>query len=254
MKAHLNLKLSDISESFLLVQYTMRDIKIFEQKIIDGIKKYVGKKNVFIGISGGIDSALVAFLCVKALGFKRVFGLLMPYGRQTDILDSFIVVKQLNIKYFQKDIKPIVDKYKISPNKYVLANLMSRTRMAILYAYANHKNGLVVGTTNKSELAIGYFTKFGDGGCDLEPIAELYKSEVYKMSKNLNVPKIIIDKKPTAGLWPNQTDEGEFGFSYIQLDRFLQGNHINPEIEVKIQDLIKNSEHKRKLPPIISVV
>ncbi len=231
----------------------MRDIEIFEQKIIDGIKKYVGKKNVFIGISGGIDSALVAFLCVKALGNKRVFGLLMPYGRQTDILDSFIVVKQLNIKYFQKDIKPIVDQYKISPNKYVLANLMSRTRMAVLYAYANHKDGLVVGTTNKSEMAIGYFTKFGDGGCDLEPISELYKAEVYEMSKNLNVPKSVIDKKPTAGLWIGQTDEGEFGFSYDQLDKFLQGGHINSEIEVKIQNLIKNSEHKRKLPPIISI-
>ena len=231
----------------------MRDIKIFESKIIDGIKKYVGKKNVFIGISGGIDSALVAFLCVKALGNKRVFGLLMPYGRQTDILDSFTVVKQLNIKYYQKDIKLIVDQYKISPNKYVLANLMSRTRMAILYAYANHKDGLVVGTTNKSELSVGYFTKFGDGGCDLEPIAEVYKTEVYEMSKTLNIPQNIIDKKPTAGLWPNQTDEGEFGFSYDELDKFLQGNHINPEIEVKIQDLIKNSEHKRKLPPIISI-
>jgi NAD+ synthase len=130
---------------------------------------------------------------------------------------------------------------------------MSRTRMAILYAYANHKNGLVVGTTNKSEMSVGYFTKFGDGGCDLEPIAEVYKTEVFEMSKKLNIPKTIIDKKPTAGLWPDQTDENEFGFSYQQLDKFLQGGHIDPEIEIKIQDLNRNSEHKRKTPPIISV-
>lgn len=237
----------------MLIQYSVRDVKIFEQKIVDGIKKYVGDKNVFIGISGGIDSALTAFLSVKALGNKRVFGVLMPYGRQPDILDSLSVVKQLNIKYFQKNIKPIVDQYKISTNKYVMANLMSRTRMVILYAYANHNNGLVFGTTNKSEMSIGYFTKFGDGGCDLEPIAKLFKFEVYQMSKNLNIPKNIIDKQPTAGLWADQTDEKEFGFSYPELDKFLQGKHIDPEIEIKIQNLIKNSEHKRHLPPIISV-
>jgi len=229
------------------------DLNEVETKIIQKIRSFVGTKNVFIGISGGIDSAVTAFLCVKALGRKRVFGVLMPYGRQKDVSDSISVVNQLNIKYFQKDIKPIVDLYKIADNKYTVANIMARVRMSILYAYANQKNGLVVGTTNKSEMDIGYFTKFGDGGCDFEPIANIYKTEIFKIAKLLNVPPNIITKKPTAGLWENQTDEDELGFTYVDLDNFLQGKHLNPEIEIKIQNLIANSEHKRHLPTIISI-
>ena len=224
-----------------------------EQKIIKGIKEYVGDKKVFIGISGGIDSTITAFLCVKALGRKQVFGILMPYGSQSDIEDSFSVVKQLNIKYFQKDIKPIVDQFKITDNRFVKANIMSRVRMTVLYAYANHQNGLVIGTTNKSEMAVGYFTKYGDGGCDLEPIAHLYKTEVFEIAKILNIPKNIITKKPTAGLWNDQTDEDEFGFTYFDLDRFLQGEQLPLEIESKIKKLINSSEHKRHLSPTISI-
>jgi len=231
----------------------MRDLKGIEQKIIKGIQNYVGNKNVFIGISGGIDSAVTAFLCVKALGNKKVFGILMPYGRQSDIDDSISVVNQLNIKYFKKDIKPIVDQYKITDNKFVNANIMSRVRMTILYTHANHKNGLVIGTTNKSEMAVGYFTKYGDGGCDLEPIANLYKTEIFELAKLLNVPKNIITKAPSAGLWDNQTDENELGFNYLDLDKFLQGEKINSEAELKIKEIIKLSEHKRCLPPTILV-
>jgi len=231
----------------------MRDLKDVEQKIIKGVKDYVGDKNVFIGISGGIDSAVVAFLCVKALGKKQVFGVLMPYGRQSDIDDSLAVTNQLNIKYFQKDIKPIVDQYKITDSRFVNANIMSRVRMTILYAHANHKNGLVIGTTNKSEMAVGYFTKYGDGGCDLEPIANLYKTEIFELAKLLNIPKNIITKSPSAGLWDNQTDENELGFTYADLDRFLQGEKLTREIESKIKKLIDLSEHKRCLPPTILV-
>jgi len=221
--------------AFCLVQSFMRnlDFESVENKIILKIRSFVGTKNVFIGISGGIDSAVTAFLCVKALGKKRVFGVLMPYGRQSDIADSISVVNQLNLKYFQKDIKPIVDQFKIADNKFTVANIMSRIRMTILYAYANQKNGLVMGTTNKSEMTVGYFTKFGDGGVDFEPIAGLYKTEILKMAKLLNVPPNIIIKKPTAGLWNNQTDEDEFGFTYSDLDNFLQGKHLNPELKLK---------------------
>lgn len=229
------------------------DLQEVETKIIKGIKDYVGDKDVFIGISGGIDSAVTASLCVKALGRKKVFGILMPYGRQKDINDSIIVVNQLGIKYFQKDIKPIVDQYKVTDNRFVNANIMSRVRMTVLYAHANHKNGLVVGTTNKSEMSIGYFTKFGDGACDLEPIASLYKTEVFQLAKQLKINQSIITKKPTAGLVNNQTDEDDFGFTYSDLDVFLEGAHLNSEIESKIKNLIDNSEHKRNLPPTISI-
>lgn len=229
------------------------DLKEVENKIIKGIKDFVGDKNVFIGISGGIDSAITAFLCVKALGRKKVFGVLMPYGRQSDINDSISVVNQLNIKYFQKDIKPIVDQYKISDSKFTIANIMSRVRMTILYAHANSKNGLVVGTTNKSELAVGYFTKYGDGGVDFEPIVNLHKTEVFKMANFLNVPKNIITKKPSAGLWNDQTDEDELGFTYSDLDNFLQGQKLNQKVESMINEIINLSEHKRHLPPSISI-
>jgi NAD+ synthase len=125
--------------------------------------------------------------------------------------------------------------------------------MTILYSYSNHQNGLVIGTTNKSEMEVGYFTKYGDGGVDFEPIAGLYKTEIIEMAKRLNVPQSIISKKPTAGLWDDQTDEDEFGFTYVDLDNFLQGGKLDPEVESKIKEIIKISEHKRHLPPSISI-
>lgn len=224
-----------------------------ESTIISSLQKYIGDKKVFIGISGGIDSAVTASLCVKALGSDKVFGLLMPFGRQLDIKDSLLMVKKLKIKSFKVNIKAIVNQFKNFDNKFVLANIMARVRMILLYSYANAQNALVIGTTNKSELSLGYFTKYGDGACDLEPIADLFKTEIFELAKYLQIPRTIIDKKPTAGLWENQSDESEFGFTYADLDKYLQGQILDPETELKIKNLIKNSEHKRHLPPIISI-
>lgn len=224
------------------------DLKEVENQIVEGIKNFSGSKDLFIGISGGIDSAVTAYLCVKALGKRRVFGILMPYGQQKDIADSLNIVHRLDIKYFQKDIRPIVDQYKITNNRYAIANIMSRVRMTILYAYANSKNGLVVGTTNKSEFEIGYFTKFGDGGCDFEPIMNLYKTEIFQLANQLGIPKNIIDKQPSAGLMPDQTDEGDIGFSYADLDNYLQGGHVSSDIEVKIKQRMDSAKHKQQLP------
>lgn len=219
-----------------------------------GIKDYVGTKIAVVGISGGIDSALTATLCVQALGQENVLGILLPCGSQSDIKDSLNLVKQLGIKHEVVDIEPIVSQYKMFSNSLVLANIMSRTRMTVLYAFANLNNGLVVGTTNKSEMAIGYFTKHGDGGVDFEPIAELYKTEVWELSKILGVPLEIITKTPTAGLWAGQTDEQEMGFSYRELDNYLQGEEVGDDVKEQIEQLIKTSEHKRHLPPTIKVI
>jgi NAD+ synthase len=234
-------------------------------KTCNGIKRFFKKtkaKKVIIGISGGADSALVAAFCVEALGKENVLGILMPYGKQVDINDSIDLSKGLKIDYRIIDIKPIVDSFIGSTedgDMFIKGNIMSRSRMIILYSIANKYKGIVAGTTNKSEMAIGYGTKFGDLACDFEVIEELYKTEIWellkKISMDIKLPILekIAAKKPTAGLWCGQTDEEELGFNYETLDAFLQGEKTDKEKELKIKKLIKISAHKRHLPPCIKI-
>ena len=215
------------------------DCKKETERIVNKIKntfKEKGFQKAIIGISGGLDSAVIASLCVKALGQSNVIGLMLPYGVQKDIEDSKLLVNSLGIFCMTRNIKPIVDMVPIVINggvkrdtkksneplsKLRLGNLMARVRMIVLFDCSTFYNGLVVGTGNRTELMLGYFTLHGDGACALEPIGHLYKTEVRMLAKYLNIPKIIITKHPSAGLWDGQTDEGELGWKYKHIDDLL---------------------------------
>lgn len=223
-------------------------------------------KGVVLGISGGVDSATVAYLATKALGKERVLGLILPYYINQDVDDALLVCKELGIEHKLINIKEIVDQFEKSIgfelDRVSKGNLMSRTRMVILYAYANSKNYLVLGTSNKSEFLTGYFTKWGDGASDYAPLINLYKTEVWEIAKRVGVPERIINKKPSAGLWEGQSDEDDLGISYQLLDEILyrlvdlkmEKNKIAEELNVPIEkvkhveNLVKRSEHKRRLP------
>lgn len=236
------------------------------EEICKFIKEYVDKSNangVIIGLSGGIDSSTVAFLCKRALGEKRVLGLIMPekgVTREEDVEDALSIADMLGIEFKIIEINEILDalKRKLGEgNKIAEANLKPRIRMTINYYFANNMNRLVAGTGNKSELMIGYFTKYGDGGVDFLPIGDLYKTEVFKLAEYIGVPERIIKKKPTAGLWVNQTDEDEIGMSYEELDEILKaiekGQRRGDDKFKRVEILVKNSKHKREMPPIARV-
>jgi NAD+ synthase len=186
-------------------------------------------KNVLIGLSGGVDSATSATLAVRALGKEHVFPVLLPYGKLNSegVTDASLIINNLKIPTKQViiiDIKPFVESVIKSDSKMDdlrKGNIMARMRMIILFDLFKKHNALVIGTENKTEHLLGYYTRFGDEASDIEPIRELYKTEVYELAKYLGVPNKIIKKSPTAGLWEGQTDEEEFGFSYKIADEIL---------------------------------
>ncbi|MDF1557492.1 MAG: NAD+ synthase [ANME-2 cluster archaeon] len=192
--------------------------------------KYSGTRGAVIGLSGGIDSAVTTYLAVKALGRENVLCVIMPERNLTpaeDVLDATDVTNILNIESSVVDISDILNTFIISIPEMVeddlmsLGNLKARIRMSTLYYYANMMNRLVVGTGNRTELLLGYFTKYGDGGVDIEPLGNLFKTQVRELAVYLDIPKHIIDKPPSAGLWAGQTDEKELGLTYEEIDNTL---------------------------------
>ncbi len=234
---------------------------------------------VVIGLSGGLDSSTTAFLCSKALKTDQILGIIMPTVTtpSEDIEDGIAVAEMLGIEYEVIHVDDLIAPFNNiciharsnditnSGNlELANANLKARIRMMMLYYHANILNRLVIGTGNRTELLVGYFTKFGDGGVDILPIGNLYKTDVRNLAVHLGVPDNIIKKAPTAGLWAGQTDEEELGMKYEVLDRLLQmmvdkrmdlaeiAEKLGIPVEevLRIESKVKNSEHKLKPAPL----
>jgi NAD+ synthase len=239
----------------------------------------VGASRLVLGLSGGIDSAVVCALSTMAAGPTRVIATIMPiHSRQEDMRDAELVASAFEVVPQIIDLVTTHDSLiaampseratgledaNVDPSRQAtrrqlaLANVKPRLRMTTLYYLANRYNGLVVGTGNKTELAIGYFTKYGDGGVDILPLGDLNKTEVRGLARALGVPEPVISKAPSAGLWEGQTDEAEIGVSYDDLDRALAlvagGGHresLDPETMDRVSALVAASEHKRRAIPV----
>jgi len=217
------------------------------------------KTGVVLGMSGGIDCCVAARLC--QLAGVDIHLVMLPCGddmKNTRSCDHAMkLIEKFNFSYHIFDIKPAVEALSLPIDlldcdsgelnmELSLVNIRPRVRMAYLYRFAQLNNRLVIGTDNLSERTIGYFTKWGDGACDFNPLAMLTKQEVYTLARYLEVPDCIINKKPSAGLWDGQTDESELGMTYAQIDAYIiNGTSGNPETDRKIEERIAKSAHKR---------
>jgi NAD+ synthase len=233
------------------------------QKIANWIKKEVkqaGAKGIVLGLSGGVDSSVVAALAKEAMGRKRLLALILPcHSSIQDLQDARFIANKFDINTKTIDLSKIYDNLiKILPKggDLAYANLKPRLRMLVLYYLANKLNYLVCGTGNKSEIAVGYFTKHGDGATDILPIGGLLKRQVRMLAKELGIPKPIIAKPPTAGLWQGQTDESEMGITYPELDDILdridkKKRQMSSKDKVnRVKEMIRRSKHKREGPKI----
>ena len=244
-----------------------------ESKLKKGIAdffKRTGREKAIIGVSGGVDSAVALALCVRALKPENVLGLVMPtkHTPNQDLADAEALLKKLNCEYELFSLDKIVDEmascWSMRPDKMVLGNLTARVRMAHLYAHANSLNGLVVGTGDRSEIAIGYFTKFGDGACDLLPLGGLLKTQVRKFGEHLGLPAAITAKPSSPALWGDQSAEKELETTYEKVDAYLGmaekglgmakiAEIVGKKDAARIRQLIEYGSHKLELAPVIPI-
>lgn len=232
--------------------------KVKVEEILEFLSGTLEDRKAVLGVSGGIDSALVLMLLARSVGKESIVAVFMPDNGtpDRDYRDIRELSKASGVEINTINIQPMVDAFTKTlraSDKKAIGNIKSRVRMAALYYHSNITGGMVVGTTNRSENLIGYFTKYGDGGCDIEPIIGLYKTEVRKASHELNVPISIIDKLPSAGLWENQFDEVEMGVTYEELDSILSDlfdrkTGLISEKHRKVNEMYLASQHKRRMP------
>ncbi|MGI6714317.1 MAG: NAD(+) synthase [Bacilli bacterium] len=234
-----------------LKDYLKNEVEKFLQERMQGFSGYI------LGLSGGIDSTLVAQITKSAVGREALLCLVLPLeSEEADLEDIRRLIKDIDVKAIWIDLTStyhhllsILEKKALEGGKplddLARINLKVRLRMVTLYAFAQSYHSLVLGTDNASEMYTGYFTKYGDGAVDLLPIVHLTKSEVYQAAKYYDVPDYIIEKVPSAGLFKGQTDEGEMGISYRDLDAYLLGETVPKAIVDKIEKMHRTSEHKR---------
>lgn len=236
-----------------------RDYAELSRKLVEWIREKAAKagcRGTVFGLSGGVDSSTVALLCKRSFP-NDCLGLIMPcHSASLDMEHASLLAAKADIPHKVVPLDDVYDRLlEVAgdvglPERRGLAraNLKPRLRMATLYYHANALSYIVAGTGNKSEATVGYFTKYGDGGVDILPIGNLVKGEVYGLAEHLGVPREIIEKPPTAGLWADQTDEAEMGLTYRELDRYILTGEAPEEVERKIEAMHRASEHKRRLP------